>query len=181
MGTLNIPCTGGTFLSYVFPTANNSSMTALPTSAEFMRCRTTSVESSKVYYSKRDRLAEHADHTDLGGCILEFTRDPLLDYKSISSVKLHFTYKSTVINSSGNPTLENLNGSYLNNRKPYWHEFIYDYYTSKQLSQINLENFAREGSYYLNSYEDLHDIIPTGVTSYNREINLGYIIPKLMF
>ena len=57
----------------------------------------------------------------------------------------------------------------------YWHEQIYPYATNRSLSQINLNNFEINGTvyYYLIKYTDLHNIIPTSVTSYDREIDIS--------
>ena len=175
MGTINIPCTGGTFLSYVFPTADNSSMTSLPTCSEFMRNRTSDVENRKVIRSRRDNLVAHVDHWDYGGCILEFEHNALLNYKRIDSVYLHFTYKSSAINTSQQKAIY-LNGSDLGNRDYYWHELVYEYFTDKNLSEINLNNFLRDGYYDWSNYEDLHNIIPTAVTSYDRTIGVPYAL-----
>ena len=173
-----MPCTGGTFLSYVYPAADNSGMTELPTCAEFIRSRTANIENQKVYASERDKLNIHSQHSDFGGCILEFTEDPLLKYKTITSITLHFAYKIYAENTTS-ARLVYLNSDQLNTRTPYWYELIQPYSSSKDLSQINLNNFEIDGIRFLHREisADLHNIIPTGVTSYNREIN----IPKLYY
>ncbi len=169
MPTLNLPCTNGTFLSYVYPNSDNSGQLLYMTCSQFLRARSTDAEDYKHYLAHRDRLDQYSEHQDFGGSILEFASNPLLAYKRITGLTLHIRYEIY----STNTGEAYINGQTGSSFPYYWNEYIGKYTSAKTLSEINLYNFNLVGSFSGGSWQDLKNNIPKSVTSYDRTRDLS--------
>lgn len=163
MSTLTLACTGGTFLSYKDRHGNYSSLTELPTSCYLLGC----VETGDGGYTEERKRHLGEAGFDYGGAMLQFEGNALLSYKRIKSVKLHYTIKVTNYLPH---TFENYLNGYSGNNI-FFGEYYGAYKGTEDISQINFYSIDNPVQ-YSSFYNDLTNIIPNNVSSYQRTVDI---------
>lgn len=175
MATLTLNCSGGTFLSYMEPSTDHSSLTEIPTCPDFLRIRTAEAEGWKIGLA----ALEENFKMDEGGALLEFPSSDVLKYKKINSVTLYYTIAVKATDDPYPIGMDyNNEGTWAQLRDAYqWGKFgeiLMPYISNQPLSNITLLNFESVGRMESAQVKktDLSSAVTGSITSYNRNVDI---------
>lgn len=160
MGTLTLSALGGNFLSYVSSQSPVVENTGVPTSYSFVNSYIS--EQQKIYAATRQ---DTAYHYDAGAAIIEFDTNPLLQYKKINSVILHYKLESVVSSDREGDPYRVL--AYSASAK----EYIAGYITTKELYELTLANFQSVGSLQSGIENDVTNALYRQLSA-TRQVNI---------